>query len=197
MARTRGNNEGSITRLDPATNEIIATIPVGTRLCQAIGATDDAIWACTRGGIVQVDPEANEVTGTIELPTAEFFGYLPSGDGALWVPSGEVTRTDQLVRIDPGTATICPSGMEGVDPVGNNTWYYVHTLAVFYIHEVLVQGPNVDECASPPGGPPVPVTTGSGFLGCIKGWFVNYVTSGPVDPEGEIGPGGIGIQLIR
>jgi Putative Flp pilus-assembly TadE/G-like len=100
-------------------------------------------------------------------------------------------------REDPGTATICPAGMEGVDPVGNNTWYYVHTLAVFYIHQVLVQGPNVDECASPPGGPPVPVTRGSGFLGCIKGWFVNYVTSGPVDPEGEIGPGGVAIQLIR
>ncbi len=100
------DDEGSITRLDPATNEVIATIPVGTRLCQAIGATDDAIWACTRGGVVEVDPEANEVVGTVELPTAEFYGYLPFGDGALWVPSGEVTRTDQLQRIDPSTATI-------------------------------------------------------------------------------------------
>jgi hypothetical protein len=102
-------------------------------------------------------------------------------------------------RVDPGTAETCPDEYEGVDPVGNNTWYYVHTLAVFYLHEVHVQGGmgNVDECASPPGGPPVPVTNGSGFLGCLKGWFVSYVTAGPVDPEGEIGPGGVAIQLIR
>jgi hypothetical protein len=68
---------------------------------------------------------------------------------------------------------------------------------VFYIDQVLIQGPLQNQCAQPPGGPLVPVTHGAGFLGCIKGWFVNYVTSGPVDPEGEIGPGGVAIQLIR
>jgi hypothetical protein len=56
----------------------------------------------------------------------------------------------------------CPLASVGKDPTGNNTWYYVHTLAVFYIEEVLVQGSNVDECAGPPGGPPVPVTNGGG-----------------------------------
>jgi hypothetical protein len=102
-------------------------------------------------------------------------------------------------RVDPGTATTCPAGMEGRDPVGNNTWYYVHTLGNFYLQEVLVQGSNVDQCASPPGAPLVPVTSGAGFLGCLKGWFVNYVTSGPVIPGEPIirGQTSISIQLIK
>ncbi len=104
---------------------------------------------------------------------------------------------NQACREDPGDTDICPN--PGVDPVGNNTWYYVHTLAVFYIDQVLVQGSNVDQCASTPGSPLVPVTNGAGFLGCLKGWFVNYVTSGPIVPGEEIIPGvtPIGIQLVK
>jgi Putative Flp pilus-assembly TadE/G-like len=105
---------------------------------------------------------------------------------------------DQACRVDPGATDTCPPEYAGVDPVGNNTWYYVRTLAVFFIHEVFVQASNIDECANPPGGPLVPVTTGGGFLGCMKGWFVNYVFSGTVVPGGEITTGtAIGIQLIK
>jgi hypothetical protein len=100
-------------------------------------------------------------------------------------------------RVDPGTSAVCPD--PGVDPVGNNTWYYVHTLAVFYPHTIHVQGADIAQCASGPGSPVVPATNGVGFLGCIKGWFVNYVTSGTVVPGGVIVPGqtAIGIQLIK
>jgi hypothetical protein len=99
-------------------------------------------------------------------------------------------------RVDPGASATC--SQPGVDPVGNNTWYYVHTLAVFYIEQVHVQGSNTAQCASAPGGPVVPVTTGGGFLGCLKGWFLNYVTAGPIIPGGPIvrGQTAIGIQLI-
>lgn len=102
-------------------------------------------------------------------------------------------------RVDPGTATVCPVGMEGKDPVGNNTWYYVHTLGNFYIDQVLVQGSNTAQCASPPGSPLVPVTSGGGFLGCLKGWFINYVSSGPIVPDQPIvrGQTSIAIQLIK
>jgi hypothetical protein len=99
-------------------------------------------------------------------------------------------------REDPGASAVC--SLPGVDPVGNNTWYYVHTLATFVIEHVHVQGGNVSQCASAPGQPLVPVTSGGGFLGCLKGWFVNYVTSGPIVPGGPIvrGQTSIGIQLI-
>jgi Flp pilus assembly protein TadG len=111
-----------------------------------------------------------------------------------------------ICDVDPGaTSGVCPAGHNNKDPDpnGNNTWYYVHTLGVFYIDQVLVQGSNVAQCASPPGSPLVPVTNGTGFLGCLKGWFVNYVTSGPIVPGGcpptaeTCGNKPIGIQLIR
>jgi len=105
---------------------------------------------------------------------------------------------NQACQEDPGDTAICSN--PGVDPNGNNTWYYVHTLGVFYIHQVFVQGSNVDECANPPGNPTVEFTTGGGFYGCLKGWFVNYVESGPIVPGGGEGAdrqGAIGIQLIR
>jgi hypothetical protein len=102
-------------------------------------------------------------------------------------------------REDPGATSVCPAGKAGVDPVGNNTWYYVHTLGNFYIDQVLVKGSNVDQCASAPGKPLVPITTGGGFLGCLKGWFINFVTSGPIVPGDPIvrGQTSISIQLIK
>ena len=64
-----------------------------------------------------------------------------------------------------------------------------------------MQGGNIDQCMAPPGSPQVldTGTTGAGFAGCLKGWFVNYVTAGPIVPGGDITPGvtPIGIQLIK
>jgi hypothetical protein len=105
-------------------------------------------------------------------------------------------------QVDPGDTADCPLGSEGVDPDpnGNNTWYYVHTLAVFWINDVLIHGSEGDDCNDPPGSPPVPTTdTATGFLGCLKGWFVNYVTAGPITPGQNTAPGtkAIGIQLIK
>lgn len=163
-------------------------------------------------GWLDLDPApgtnlANEIEGpldvTIDLP--DWFqtqaGSPNSVDDELSFYIGKpvlLPLNNGACREDPGDTDECPSG-EGVDPVGNNTWYYVHTLAVFYIQEVLVQGSNVNECGSPPGGPVPPVTTGGGFLGCLKGWFVNYVTAGPIIPGQNTVPGttAIGIQLIR
>ena len=59
-------------------------------------------------------------------------------------------------------------------------------------------GQQRERLCEPPGrSRRCPLRMDRGFLGCIKGWFVNYVTAGPVDPEAEIGPGGVAIQLIR
>ncbi len=105
-------------------------------------------------------------------------------------------------RVDPGTGNDCPADKVGADPVGNNTWHYVHTLANFYFYEIDVQGSNVDRCKNPPGTPPVLSTdTSSGFVGCFKGWFVNYLTSGPIVPGGigadDRGHVSVAIQLIK
>ena len=149
-----------------------------------------------------------EITGpintTINLP--DWFqtqpGNVESVDGEISAYIHKpvlIPLNNGACRVDPGLATVCPSGQAGVDPVGNNTWYYVHTLAVFYIDDVLIQGSEGTACDAPPGSPPVPIDNGAGFLGCLKGWFVNYVIAGPIIPGGTIIPGStaIGIQLIK
>jgi hypothetical protein len=62
---------------------------------------------------------------------------------------------------------------------------------------VHVQGADVNQCANAPGLYPPPPTSAD-FLGCLKGWFVNYVTAGPITPGEPIvrGQTAIGIQLI-
>lgn len=152
---------------------------------------------------------AQEIVGpinvTLNLP--DWFqtqpGNIASVDGELSAYIHKpilIPLNNGACRVNPGAGAVCPAGQAGVDTVGNNTWYYVHTLAVFYIDDVLVQGSEGDDCNNPPGTPLVPTTdTGAGFLGCIKGWFVNYVTAGPIIPGGTVVPGttAIGIQLIK
>jgi Flp pilus assembly protein TadG len=172
-------------------------------LCRGAGGSSGAF------GWLDLEPGMNlaqEITGPlntkIDLP--DWFQTQAGNPNsvedellAYWHQPVLIPLYNQACREDPGDTDICPN--PGVDPVGNNTWYYVHTLAVFYIDQVLVQGSNVNQCAAPPGSPLVPVTTGAGFLGCLKGWFVNYVTAGPIVPGGydpdKHQP--IGIQLIR
>lgn len=173
-------------------------------LCKASSGGSGAFgWLDLDPGIANL---AGEITGplTVTVDIPDWFqtqaGNPNSVDGELSAYIRQpvlIPLNNGACRIDPGDAD-CPPGSVGVDTVGNNTWYYVHTLAVFYIEQVLVQGGNIDQCASPPGTPLVPVTTGAGFLGCLKGWFVNYVTSGPIVPGQPIvrGQTSIGIQLI-
>lgn len=147
-----------------------------------------------------------EITGplnvTVNIP--DWFqtqaGNVESVDGELSAYIGKpvlIPLNNGACREDPGNTEIC--ALPGTDPAGNNTWYYVHTLAVFYIDEVNIQGSEGQQCDNAPGSPLVPDVNGAGFLGCLKGWFVNYVTSGPIIPGGEIirGQTAIGIQLIK
>ena len=152
---------------------------------------------------------AQEIVGPINV-TINLPGWFQTQPGNVASVDGELSAwihkpiliplNNGACRSNPGVGVDCPPGQEGVDTVGNNTWYYVHTLAVFYIDQVLIQGSEGDDCNNPPGTPLVPTTdTGAGFLGCIKGWFVNYVTAGPIVPGQDFAPGtvAIGIQLIK
>lgn len=175
-------------------------------LCRGSGGSSGAFgWLDLDPGISNLAGEINgPITTAITIP--DWFQTQPGNPNSVEDELEQYIHTPVLIplynnacRVDPGDGvTTCPAGQEGVgDPNGNNTWYYVHTIAVFYPHQVLVQGSNQAACASPPGSPLVPVTHGAGFLGCLKGWFVKYVISGPINPGGDIESGAIGIQLIH
>lgn len=93
---------GVITRLDPATLKVTATIRVNANAFYlAYGM--DALWAVsgTEGTIQKIDPATNTVVATTKLGKEP--GFLVAGEGAVWVQEqGDGT----LARIDAQTAAV-------------------------------------------------------------------------------------------
>ncbi|GEN98575.1 hypothetical protein NSE01_04080 [Novosphingobium sediminis] len=93
---------GKIARIDPATNKVVASIPVtpgSWYLTFGLGA----LWAVSGKEQVlsRIDPATNTVTGTVALGKTP--GFLVAGEGAVWVQEqGDGT----VARIDPATMTV-------------------------------------------------------------------------------------------
>ena len=82
---------------------------------------------------------------------------------------------NQTCQEDPGDTEVCSN--PGVDPTGNNTWYYVHTLGVFFIdRSTRARALMSTICARPARS-----TLGSrsrtaaGSSAASRAGFVNYV----------------------
>jgi DNA-binding beta-propeller fold protein YncE len=132
--------EGTLQRLDPATNEVVATIPIldeeqdGGVLIddqgKAVGPApaepgrrfgtvtvgEGAVWV-TEGSaqtctVYKVDPGLNEVVGSVEMDGC--YPVLPAS-GSLWVGVGSDgdRREDYLARLDTETLRV-----EGQVPIG-------------------------------------------------------------------------------
>ena len=104
--------EPAMLRLDPATNEIVASIPLPGQRCQGSTVTEDAIWACVTAGVVRIDPETNAITGEVPFETGQVWGRLAYGSGSVWAIGVGDDIPNQLIRIDPAamTATAIPLG---------------------------------------------------------------------------------------
>jgi hypothetical protein len=112
-------------------------------------------------------------------------------DSIVLLPINTNTCSWQPPDNDP---TCEPQDREGSGN-GNNFYYYIPYFAGFMIDQAYTGG-NDAECNEAPGAP---LPAGNGATGCFKGWFVRYVTLGPVGPaaSGPQDPSAIGIQLIR
>ncbi|CAN5759174.1 hypothetical protein BH24CHL6_BH24CHL6_12700 [soil metagenome] len=62
---------------------------------------------------------------------------------------------------------------------GSNLWYHIPKFAAFYLYEAYIQGKDGPACNSAPG---LPKGGGNGATSCLKGWFINFITVGPVGP---------------
>jgi hypothetical protein len=91
-------------------------------------------------GWLDLDPGipnlAEEITGplTVTVDIPDWFQTQSGNPNSVDDEISAYLHTTVLIplnngacRVDPGVATTCPVGMEGRDPVGNNTWYYVHS----------------------------------------------------------------------
>jgi len=105
-----------LVRIDPATNEIVATVDLHAALVVSrIAYGAGSVWAFATASVgpdlvVRIDPATNAITATIELHRTA--GTMAFGFDALWVTS---PADDRLLRIDPATNAVeeWSDGVEG------------------------------------------------------------------------------------
>jgi virginiamycin B lyase len=87
--------DNSLVRIDPATNQVVATIGVG-RAPSGLAVGAGAVWVSRRSDavVVRVDPTANRVVATIPVGRAP--GSVTVAGGLVWValPGGGLGRID-------------------------------------------------------------------------------------------------------
>jgi YVTN family beta-propeller protein len=112
--------DGTISRIDPATNEVVATIVVGEPATvfapdvYGISYGEGAIWVTRSSAreVVRIDPATNAVVARIEI--IEHPADIAVGDGCVWIAtSDDVNVMDSVVfdvmRIDPTTNEVVES----------------------------------------------------------------------------------------
>jgi YVTN family beta-propeller protein len=89
---------GLLVRIDPRTQRVLASIPVGS-VPAGIAVAAGSIWVTSHddGTLIRVDPATNRVTAT--LPVGPEPGELAVAAGMLWVGNSDAT----IARVDPAT----------------------------------------------------------------------------------------------
>jgi len=93
---------GSVTRIDPATNQIVGGVPGnGFQCAQAVAASRANIWFtdANDGTVSEVEPNSSRVIGSIDV--GERVAGIVELDGSLWVTFNPSLATSGLARIDP------------------------------------------------------------------------------------------------
>ena len=99
----------SVVRIELATNEIVAEIPLlDTPWRDRIAATDEAVWVASSGVLERIDPATNTVVASVGLPDRSI-SAITADAAAVWVVTvgddgGQPTGI--LVRIDTATNEI-------------------------------------------------------------------------------------------
>ncbi len=106
------DSAGTLSRIDPAGNAVVARIPVRSKsYAAAFGFGSVWITNTAAGSIQRIDPIGQRVTATIPVgPTPQF---LAVGAGAVWTLNqgdGTVTRVDPVTN---RVAAIIPVGVAG------------------------------------------------------------------------------------
>ncbi|HEX2127644.1 MAG TPA: hypothetical protein VHF58_00335 [Solirubrobacterales bacterium] len=121
-------DNGAVDRVDPETGEVLAEIspgPFKPPVCQGIGATDDAVWACsTVGELIRIDPRTDAITATVRVDKIPDQGRLASAAGKLWVltHSGKVLTALDGETGKPTDEVKLPSTCTDLAAAGDELW---------------------------------------------------------------------------
>jgi streptogramin lyase len=95
-----GGQQALVYRLDAASGEVVAEIPIDGRLCQGLNAGYGSVWACTDHGLARIDPATDEVVADVAFDTAQVFTRPAIGGDRVWALGGRALP-DSVVEIDP------------------------------------------------------------------------------------------------
>jgi YVTN family beta-propeller protein len=121
-------HDGSVARIDPVTNRLVATIGVGSGEFGDIATGEGSVWVTTfdEDKLSRIDPATNRVVAEVRVGTnPEAVGFTP---GAVWVADH---RGGTVTRVDPTTNTVVakiavgpkgPSGPSRITVVNGGVW---------------------------------------------------------------------------
>jgi YVTN family beta-propeller protein len=95
----------SVSRLDPVTNKVAATITVGKHPCSGLAAAFGSLWVpnCGDQSASRVDLKSGAITATIKTSIGNSEGSIVSGAGSIWLMTD---ARGTLARFDPATNAV-------------------------------------------------------------------------------------------
>jgi len=174
------------------------THPVGQEYLVPLCKTGDGSFM-----VLDLDPDKNcyeEVTNPSSVQFHNFPVDVATDTGNDCAKKVEEAVNDGALQGQVVLIPICDG--ECSTQAGNNGTYHIVRIAAFYLDYISYSNnDNNSACAlttSPKYGTSLAnLVGGNGSSSCVAGWFVRYVTSGPVG-AGTIANGeAIGVQLIR
>lgn len=91
----------AVVRIDPATNQIAAVVPVPGEACSGLAFGFGSIWVPVCGkhaGLVRIDANANKVSAMLPQAPSGPEGGIASSDDSVWMVTD---KRGTLIRIDP------------------------------------------------------------------------------------------------
>jgi hypothetical protein len=96
----------AVHRIDPATNRIVATVPVPGEACSGLASGFGSIWIPLCGKkpeLLRIDTAKNAISATLPIPPASSEGSITVSDDSVWIITD---KNGTLSRIDPSTNSV-------------------------------------------------------------------------------------------
>jgi hypothetical protein len=146
--------------------------------------------------ILDLDGTMNNCDAEVANPPATQFASFPvlvdsdNGNNCAKRMVDEMNaRAGQVVLIPICDGACTTSG-------GSHAEYHVVRVAAFFVDYMSDQNGGLNPACQGNGTTLIPIA-GNGSSSCIAGWFVRYITSGPVGAGPVQGAGAVGIQLVK